>query len=411
MDYFVLRNHTLKKIKEGSQLEQKKKSVFWNKNLLIVFGVTLMAVLGVSSISPIFPVLIEEFGISESQVGLLITFFTLPGVILTPIFGILADRYGRKKILIPSLLLFGIAGFLCGFSKNFSILLFLRFFQGMGAASLGALNVTIIGDLFYGEDRVKAMGYNASVLNIGTAVYPSIGGALSLLGWNFPFFLPVLAIPIGLLALFLLEDKSVRNNESIKDYFFNLIRSVRNAKIILLFIGGLSTFIILYGVHLSYFPFLASHNFGLSPFLAGLLMSGMSFTTALASSQLGRLGNKFNVRNLLIFSYLFYTLSLILTPFMQKAWQLLIPIIIFGMGHGINVPSIQTMIAELAPSEYRGALMSLNGMILRLGQTLGPLIMGLLYAFGGVNIVYFSGAIFAIGIFFLLLLLFNVHKT
>ncbi len=251
MDYFVLRNHTLKKIKEGSQLEQKKKSVFWNKNLLIVFGVTLMAVLGVSSISPIFPVLIEEFGISESQVGLLITFFTLPGVILTPIFGILADRYGRKKILIPSLLLFGIAGFLCGFSKNFSILLFLRFFQGMGAASLGALNVTIIGDLFYGEDRVKAMGYNASVLNIGTAVYPSIGGALSLLGWNFPFFLPVLAIPIGLLALFLLEDKSVRNNESIKDYFFNLIRSVRNAKIILLFIGGLSTFIILYGVHLS----------------------------------------------------------------------------------------------------------------------------------------------------------------
>ncbi len=140
-------------------------------------------------------------------------------------------------------------------------------------------------------------------------------------------------------------------------------------------------------------------------------MSGMSFTTALGSSQLGKLGNKFNVKNLLIFSYLFYTLSLILTPFMQKAWQLLIPIIIFGIGHGINVPSIQTMIAELAPSEYRGALMSLNGMILRLGQTLGPIIMGFLYTFGGVNIVYFSGAIFAIGIFFLLLLLFNVHKT
>jgi MFS family permease len=96
---------------------------------------------------------------------------------------------------------------------------------------------------------------------------------------------------------------------------------------------------------------------------------------------------------------------------MQKAWQLLLPIIIFGMGHGINIPSIQTMIAELAPSEYRGALMSLNGMILRLGQTLGPLIMGLLYTFGGVNIVYFSGAIFAIGIFFLLLSLFNLHKT
>ena len=370
-----------------------------------------MAILGVSSISPIFPVIIKELGIAESQVGLLITFFTLPGVVLTPIFGILADRYGRKKILIPSLFLFGIAGFLCGFSKNFSILLLLRFFQGIGAASLGSLNITIIGDLLYGEERVKAMGYNASVLNIGTAVYPSIGGFLSLLGWNFPFFLPILAIPIGVVALFLLEDKSIRNEESIKDYFFNLIKSVRNAKIILIFIGGLSTFIILYGVHLSYFPFLANHNFGLSPFLIGLLMSGMSFTTALASSQLGRLVNKFNVKNLLIFSYLFYALALILTPFMQKPWQLLIPIIIFGMGHGINVPSVQTMIAELAPSEYRGALMSLNGMVLRLGQTLGPILLGFLYVFGGVNLVYFSGSIFALGIFFLLLFLFNVHKS
>jgi len=391
-------------------LEREKKSIFWNKNILIVFGVTLTAVLGVSSISPIFPVVIEEFGISESQVGLLITFFTLPGVVLTPIFGILADRYGRKKILIPSLFLFGIAGFLCGVSKDFSILLLLRFFQGIGAASLGSLNITIIGDLFYGEERVKAMGYNASVLNIGTAVYPSIGGFLSLLGWNFPFFLPILAIPIGVLALFLLEDKSRRNEESIKDYFFNLIKSVRNAKIILVFISGLSTFIILYGVHLSYFPFLANHSFGLPPFLTGLLMSGMSFTTALASSQLGRLVNKFNVKNLLIFSYLFYALSLILTPFMQNAWQLLIPIIIFGMGHGINIPSVQTMIAELAPSEYRGALMSLNGMILRLGQTVGPIILGFLYTFGGVTIVYISGSIFALGIFFLLLFLFNVHK-
>jgi len=392
-------------------LELEKKSVFWNRNMLIVFGVTLMAVLGVSSISPIFPVLIEEFGISESQVGLLITFFTLPGVVLTPIFGILADRYGRKKILIPSLFLFGIAGFLCGISKNFSILLLLRFFQGIGAASLGSLNVTIIGDLFSGERRVKAMGYNASVLNIGTAVYPSIGGLLSILGWNFPFFLPILAIPIGVLALFLLEDKNIKNEESMKDYFSNLIRSVRNAKIVLVFIGGLSTFIILYGVHLSYFPFLANHKFGLSPFLTGVLMSGMSFTTALASSQLGRLVKKFDVKNLLVFSYLFYALSLILTPFMQKAWQLLIPIIIFGMGHGINVPSVQTMIAELAPSEYRGALMSLNGMILRLGQTLGPIILGFLYAFGGLNIVYFSGAIFALGIFFLLLFLFNVPRS
>ena len=63
-----------------------------------------MAVLGVSSITPVFPDLVRELGISGVEVGLLITFFTLPGVFLAPVLGVLADRFGRKKILIPSII-------------------------------------------------------------------------------------------------------------------------------------------------------------------------------------------------------------------------------------------------------------------------------------------------------------------
>lgn len=85
----------------------------------------------------------------------------------------LADRYGRKKILVPSLMLFGIAGGACMFTRDYHILLICRFFQGTGAASLGALNVTVIGDLYSGKERTTAMGYNASVLSIGTATYPA----------------------------------------------------------------------------------------------------------------------------------------------------------------------------------------------------------------------------------------------
>lgn len=69
-----------------------------------------MAVLGVSSVTPAFPAIARELGVSSGQVGLLITVFTLPGIVMAPVLGILSDRHGRKKILVPALLLFGIAG-------------------------------------------------------------------------------------------------------------------------------------------------------------------------------------------------------------------------------------------------------------------------------------------------------------
>ena len=83
----------------------------------------MIAVLGVASITPAFPKIEKELNISEQEVGLLITVFTLPGVVLTPLLGVLADRYGRKQILIPSLLLFGVAGTLC-FFKDFFLTLY-----------------------------------------------------------------------------------------------------------------------------------------------------------------------------------------------------------------------------------------------------------------------------------------------
>jgi MFS family permease len=93
--------------------------VYKDHNLHIVWGVTLMAVPGTSSITPAFPTIVRELGVSSGQVGLLITVFTLPGILMTPLLGVLSDRYGRKKILVPALLLFGIAGGACAFARDF----------------------------------------------------------------------------------------------------------------------------------------------------------------------------------------------------------------------------------------------------------------------------------------------------
>jgi ACDE family multidrug resistance protein len=368
------------------------KSLWKDTNLLIVFGVTLMAVMGVSSISPAFPKIQRELGITPNQVGLLITFFTLPGALLTPVVGIMADRYGRKKILVPSLFLFALAGTACTFIKDFNLILWMRAVQGVGAASLGSINSTIIGDLYEGERRVQAMGLNASVLSIGVASYPSVGGALALIGWNYPFLLSILALPVGLFALILLKNPEPRNSQTIKEYLSGAWSHLKNIKIAGLFSAGMLAFIIMYGAYLTYFTILMDKKFNASSLTIGIIMSVASLSNALTASQLGRIHRWLSMTTVLKISFSVYTLSMFLVPFMSNLWFLLIPAILSGIANGATLPSIQTSVAEIAPLEYRGAIMSLNNMMLRLGQTLGPPIIGIAYVYGGINATFFAAA-------------------
>jgi ACDE family multidrug resistance protein len=369
-----------------------KKSLWKDTNLLIVFGVTLMAVMGVASISPAFPKIQRELGITPNQVGLLITFFTLPGALLTPIVGVMADRYGRKKILIPSLFLFAIAGTACTFIKDFNLLLWMRAVQGIGAAALGSINSTIIGDLYDNKHRIEAMGLNASVLSIGVASYPSIGGAMALIGWNYPFLLSALALPIGILALILLKNPEPRSTQTIKEYLSGTWSHLRNMKIAALFSAGMISFIIMYGAYLTYFTILMGDKFNASSLTIGIIMSVASLSNAITASQLGRIHRRLSMTTILKISFSVYALSMLLVPFMSNLWLLLVPAILSGMANGATLPSIQTSVAEIAPLEYRGAIMSLNNMMLRLGQTLGPPLIGIAYVYGGINATFFAAA-------------------
>lgn len=350
-----------------------------NRTLQIIFSITLMAVMGVASLTPAFPKIISEFGISTQQVGLLITVFTLPGIILTPVLGILADRIGRKNILIPAIFLFSIAGSACSLTRSFEMLLILRFFQGIGATSLGSLNVTIIGDTFTGKDRITAMGYNASVLSLGTASYPAIGGALAMIGWNYPFLLPLLGIPLGFWVIFSLKSPEPENAQSLGRYLRNTVKSLVKTEVIGLFLINILVFIILYGAILTYFPILLGGKFHAEPYLIGIIMSMASLSGAITSTQLGRFTRLVPQKTLLTIAISLFGISVGMIPWMPSLWMMLVPAVMWGIAQGVNTPTLQTMMVTLAPFEYRAAFMSVNGMILRVGQTLGPLIIGALY--------------------------------
>jgi len=376
--------------------------VLTNPGLLIVFGVTLTGIMGVSSITPILPVISSVFSVSPEQASLLIIVFTLPGVILTPVFGILADRYGRKMVLVPVLFLFALAGTACFFAPDFQTLLILRFFQGIGAASLGAMNVTVISDLFSGDDRTTALGYNSGILSFGATIYPAVGGALSVIGWRYPFLLPILAVPTGLLVLFKLKTPPPLAIPDFKPYLRNVRRSLGSRKIQTMFLLSTSTFLLVYGPMLTFMPFYLEHNFQASAVSIGLILASMSVGNLISGMLLGRISRSYKTLELLLISYLMVAVSLAIVPLMPNIYFMTLPCIIFGFAIGINNPNIQTLIAKTVRPEQRAAVLSVNGMVLRIGQTIGPVIMSALFVIGGYNGAYILAAILSLGIYLFL---------
>jgi len=376
--------------------------ILLRRDLQIVFGITLISVIGVNSIAPALPQIAKDLRLSEGQVVMLITVFTFPGIILSPVMGILADRFGRKRVIVPSLFLFGIAGCACAFTGDYHVLLVLRFANGVGASALGGLNQTIIGDMFSGNGRTEALGYNASVLGVGTMIYPALGGALALLGWNYPFLLSALALPVAFVVLFALRNPEPGPAPPLREYLAGAARSAADREVVPAYGATLATFMLLYGVLLAYFPFLMHRKFGAPPSVIGLMLAATSVTTIIGAFNLGWLSRRFTPKTIIISSFIGYAAAIIMVLYADSLWLMTVPVLLYGLANGLNIPSIQTHLSGSAPMEYRGAFMSMNSMVLRLGQTVGPVLTGFAFHQWGMEGVFLFSAIFSLLSFFLL---------
>jgi MFS transporter, ACDE family, multidrug resistance protein len=308
---------------------------------------------------------------------------------------------GRKKILVPALLLFGLADGADAFARSFDLLLALRFCQGIGAAALGTLNVTVIGDIYGGRERSAALGYNSSVLSVGTASYPAIGGLLATFGWFYPFALPFIAMPIAIVVLFSLHNPEPRNDQRLKNYFGSVWEHLRDREVFGLLGASLLTFIVLFGPQLSYLPILMNERFDAPSYLIGAVLSGASLTTTLTSTQLSRLTGRFSKKSLLKVAFVVYAIALALVAMMPSLPLLLVPAILFGVAQGTNLPNVFSLLNAHAPSDNRGAFMATNGMSLRAGQTIGPLLMASIAGTLGLTGAYLAAAGLALLAFFL----------
>jgi predicted MFS family arabinose efflux permease len=242
------------------------------------------------------------------------------------------------------------------------------------------------------------MGYNGSVLSIGTAFYPAVGGALAILGWYYPFYLSLLAIPVGIFVLLKLEKTDSSNSLNVSEIFSNVASSLVSKKVIPLFVGIFLTFIMLYGGYITFFTILLDERFDQNSFWIGIILSGSSFMTAYASSQLGKLTERFSEVNLIRTAAVLYLTIFLILPQVTNIWWFILPVLIFGAAQGINIPSILNLLTGYADKEYRAAFLSVNWVVMRTGQALGPYLLGLVYAGISLNATFYAAAV-AAGLF------------
>lgn len=369
------------------------RATLWQAHLLLIVSITLVEVMGTMSIGPALPGIAAHFALSPQDIGWVTTAFVLPILIGAPVFGVLADRVGRKIILVPSLFLFAIAGVASAFAPTFETLLVFRFLQGIGAASLEALALALLADLYFGQRLTRVMGINAAMIAGGLVVYPLVAGALASFDWRYVFTLPVLAILVGVWMWIAFPEPSPSKSAafSAKDYSAEMWRSLNRRDVFWVLALIALVFVLLFGPFLTTMPMFASVN-GASEFEIGALITVMALSFGAASVSLGWLSRKTSKNAIVSLAFVAYTIALAITPSMANAYMLAIPSFLFGIGHGLIFPITQAVLAEIAPKTGRAGFMAIVAMAVPFGQTVGPVLAGAAFGEFGFDGVFLGSA-------------------
>lgn len=362
----------------------------------IVICTTFTSLLGMPIIGPSLPIVQAEFFISNRDIGwMLMSSYTFPALFFIPITGYLADRYGKKNVILPSLFIFGLSGSLISMAPNTEILITLRFFQGLGGSALVTLCTALIPDLFSGRDKVRMMGYAGATQGIGAGLLPLLGGILASITWYLPFVTAFIAIPVGIYLLFYLDDLRPNENPEISKYIKYAINNLANRQVFELCFFSFGFIFIGFGAFISYVPSFMNTTFGSGSVLIGIIVASRALTGTATSYFLNQIMASIPSRTLVAGAFALLTIGMIAIPFFQNIWGVVICALFYGAGFGIIRPLIQVHLFEIAPKNLRATFSSANGTAIRIAQTLSPFIAGITISVSGFNTLYILAACFS----------------
>lgn len=330
---------------------------------------------------PALPDVAADLGVSRGRVGLLLAVMTAPGIVLAPVIGVLADRFGRRQVLVPCLALFGVSGGLASFAPSFGVLVALRVLQGVGSAGLINLAVVIIGDHWDGPERARRIGRNAATLTASLVVLPPVGGLIAEVGGWRATFVPYWIALVTAVAVARWLPSSPPGAGTLRGQLAAAGMALRSWSLLGPMILAGAVFLLVF-VLLTVLPVYLNDEFGLSAGGRGAVLAVPAATSTLGALCIGRLTARTSTATVVATGLLGVALGLGLVALVPALAAVAAGLLVYGAGEGLLVATLQDAVAGQAPPDRRGAVVATWVGFARAGQTAGPVLAGLGLAAG-----------------------------
>ncbi|MFJ7977437.1 MFS transporter [Peribacillus sp. JNUCC 23] len=372
--------------------------------LMILLSNLFIAFLGIGLIIPVMPSFMNIMHLSGSTMGYLVAVFAIAQLLMSPFAGRWVDRYGRKKIIIIGLFLFGVSELIFGAGTNVSVLYLSRILGGFSAAFIMPGVTAYVADITSIQERPKAMGYISAAISTGFIIGPGIGGFIAEYGIRVPFFVAAaIAFLACISSIFILKEPLTKEQlaeisaDTNQTNFIGDLKKSLNPRY---FIAFIIVFVLAFGLsaYETVFSLFSDHKFGFTPKdIATIITISSIFGVVVQVFMFGKmvdiLGEKKLIQLCLIIGAILAIASTMVSSFVAV---LAVTCFIF-LAFDLLRPALTTFLSKAGGKE-QGFVAGMNSTYTSLGNIVGPSIGGILF---DVNIHYpylFSAVILVVGL-------------
>lgn len=340
--------------------------------------------------TPVLPLFSQAMGADDAVIGLIAFFSPFAGILFSFPMGVLSDHFGRKRLLVASGAVFLAAPFLYLLVSDPAWLIPVRFFHGTATAILGPVVSAAIAERFPLR-KGEMLGQYSSATLIGRTIAPLAGGLIISYLAAYPGLLPYRAVylvaalaaaPVFVMTLLYRETGSAPLHalpfSAFRESFITFFASRRLRGTAL---ADMATYFA-YGAFETFLPLLLSSR-GISAYETGIIFAVQVLIIAATKPLFGRLADRVDKRAQIVAGLLVLGSSVAFFPFASSFPAFLVVSAVFGLGISISTVATSAYVADVAQREHIGASMGALSSIMDVGQSMGPLVTGIVVSAAG----------------------------
>lgn len=368
-----------------------------DRRLLAITTMSVAGTFGPNVVSPALPALATAFSVSDATVALAMTVYTLPQIALILLLGMAADTYGRRRVILPALVVFGGAGVAISVAGSFTQVLGLRVLQGMVAGGVIPLAITVVGDLYSGARGSSAQGIRLAGNSLSSIVVPATAGLLAGYDWRWAFALFLFAFPAAALGYRYLPETGGRRGDGLgvraelSGYLTALRGELRNPSLAVLLLGGFVQGLAWYAL-LTFLPLFVVRGLGATAFAAGAALAMRGASRILIGPFTGRVLGVVSRRTALAVSISVSAAGIALIPLAPSAVWAGAAVALFGLGDAFFTPIHRDSTTQLPSAESRAGVVTGMVVLFQVGTTISPVLFGAVLAAAGFGPVFWLAA-------------------